>query len=67
MTARLGNGDISKTALKMKDIGLGMWKTKRMNPMEFFGGHSVKDKSGFHAMLKKAEELENTRIGKSGS
>jgi len=54
-----------KTALKMKAIGLGMWKTKRMNPMEILGGHSVKDKSGFHAMLKKAEELESARIEKN--
>ena len=54
-----------KTALKMKDIGLGMWKTKRMNPMEFFGGHSVKDKSGFAAMIKKAQELEEARIAKN--
>jgi len=51
-----------KTALKMKDVGLGMWKTKRMNPMEFFGGHTVKDKSGLQAMLKKAAEIEEARI-----
>ena len=51
-----------KTSLKMKDIGLGMWKTKRMNPMEFFGGHTVKDKSGLQAMLKKAAEIEEARI-----
>ncbi len=51
-----------KTALKMKDIGLGMWKTKRMNPMEFFGGHTVKDKSGLQAMLKKAAEIEEAKI-----
>ncbi len=51
-----------KTALKMKDIGLGMWKTKRMNPMEFFGGHTVKDKAGLQAMLKKAAEIEEARI-----
>jgi quinone-modifying oxidoreductase subunit QmoC len=33
-----------------------------MNVMEIFGGHSVKDTSGFHAMLQKAEEIEATRI-----
>lgn len=54
-----------KTALKMKAIGLGMWKTKRMNPMEIIGGHSVKDKSGFQAMVKKAQELEEARISKN--
>ena len=31
------------------------------------GGHSCKDTKGFHAMLKKAQELEEARIGKSGS
>lgn len=57
-----GVGEGIKTALKMKDIGLGMWKTKRMNPMEFFGGHTVKDKSGLQAMLKKAAEIEEAKI-----
>lgn len=55
-----------KTSLKMKDIGLGMLKTKRMSPMEALGGHSVKDLSGFQKMLKKAQELEDNRIS-SGS
>lgn len=54
-----------KTALKMKDIGLGMLKTKRMNPMEILGGHGVKDKAGFAAMIKKAQELEAARIAKN--
>lgn len=47
-----------KTALKMKDIGLGMLKTKRMSPMELLGGHGVKDTKGLHAILKKAREIE---------
>ncbi|MCU7958802.1 MAG: 4Fe-4S dicluster domain-containing protein [gamma proteobacterium symbiont of Bathyaustriella thionipta] len=54
-----------KTSLKMKDIGLGMLKTKRMSPMEMLGGHGVKDSAGFQKMLKKAQELEDKRI--SGS
>ena len=53
-----------KTSMKMRPIGQGMFFSKRMNPMEFFAGHSIKDKSGFHAMLKKAEELESARIDK---
>ena len=57
-----GFGEGVKTALKMKDVGMGMMKTKRMSPAEFFGGHAVKDLSGFHKMLKKAEELEAARI-----
>jgi len=60
-----GFGEGIKTTLKMKDIGLGMLKTKRMAPMEFFGGHSVKDISGLHKMIKKAQELEDARIGQS--
>ena len=60
-----GIGEGVKTALKMKDIGLGMLKTKRMNPMEILGGHSIKDKSGFQAMIRKAQELEDARVGKN--
>ncbi len=56
-----------KTSLKMKDIGLGMLKTKRMAVGEFFGGHSVKDVSGFHKMIKKAQELEDARIQKGSN
>jgi len=51
-----------KTALGMAGIGMGMVKTKRMNPMEILGGHTVKDKKGFQAMIKKAEELEAARV-----
>jgi quinone-modifying oxidoreductase subunit QmoC len=60
-----GLGEGIKTALAMKDIGLNMLKTKRLDPLEILGGHSVSDKSGFHAMLKKAEELEMARIEKN--
>ena len=61
-----GFGEDIKTSLKMKDIGLGMLKTKRMSPMEYFGGHKCKDTKGLHAILKKAQQLEEARIGKSG-
>ena len=54
-----------KTSLKMKDIGLGMLKTKRMNVAELVGGHSVKDLSGFKKMLQKAQELEDARIAQN--
>ena len=60
-----GFGEGVKTALKMKDIGLGMLKTKRMAVGEAFGGHKVKDLAGFQKMLKKAQELEDARIEKS--
>jgi quinone-modifying oxidoreductase subunit QmoC len=55
-----------KTSLKMAPVGLGMLKTKRMSPMEMVGGHSIKDLKGFHAMLKKAEELESARVDAKG-
>ena len=51
-----------KNALAAKDLGLSMFKAKRLNPMEILGGHSIKDKSGFKAMIKKAQEIEEARI-----
>lgn len=47
-----------KTSLKMQKIGLGMWKTKRMTPMEMVGGHGCKDIKGLHAILDKARQIE---------
>ncbi len=55
-----------KTSMKMSGMGLNMLKTKRMGVMEMIGGHSCKDTKGFRAMLKKAQQLEEARIGKSG-
>jgi len=52
-----------KTALKMAPLGLNMIKTKRMSPMEYFGGHGVKDTAGLHAILKKAREIEDKKRG----
>ena len=51
-----------KNALAASGIGLGMLKAKRLDPMEILGGHSVKDKSGLKAMIKKAQEIEEARI-----
>ncbi len=53
-----------KTSLKMKDIGLGMWKAKRLNPMEILGGHGCKDTKGLHAILEKARQIEDAKIAK---
>jgi quinone-modifying oxidoreductase subunit QmoC len=39
-----------------------MMKAKRMNAMEFFGGHSIKDLSGFYKMVKKAQEIEEGKL-----
>ena len=51
-----------KNAMAASGLGLGMLKAKRLNPMEILGGHSIKDKSGFKAMIKKAQEIEEARI-----
>jgi len=51
-----------KNALAATGLGLGMYKAKRLNPMEILGGHSIKDKSGLQAMIKKAQEIEEARI-----
>jgi quinone-modifying oxidoreductase subunit QmoC len=62
-----GFGEGIKTSLKMKDIGLGMLKTKRMNPMEILGGHGIKDKSGFQKILQKAREIEEAKAQNFGA
>jgi len=51
-----------KVALGMAGIGLGMLKTGRLSLKELVGGHTVKDKKGFKAMIKKAQELEAARV-----
>ena len=52
-----------KEALAMQGIGLAMFKAKRINPMEIFGGHGVKDLKGFHAIVAKAKEIEDRKKG----
>lgn len=53
-----------KTALRMKKIGLNMFKTKRMNPTEFFGGHKCKGAGDLQKILQKAREIEDAKRGK---
>lgn len=60
---RNGVGPGIKEAMTMKDIGLGMLKAKRLNPMELLGGHGVKDLKGFQAIVAKAREIEDRRKG----
>ena len=50
-----------KKAWEMREIGLGMLKAKRMNPLELLKGHQCKDKSGIRKMLAKAHEIERRR------
>ena len=51
-----------KTGLAMASSGLGLFKTKRLSPMELFGGHKCKDASGLQKILKKAAEIETSHI-----
>jgi quinone-modifying oxidoreductase subunit QmoC len=57
-----GFGQGVKNAMANQKLGQNMMKAKRMNAMEFFGGHSVKDLSGFHKMVKKAQEIEDGNL-----
>ena len=50
-----------KNSLAMANIGIGMLKAKRLNPLELFMPHGCKDQKGIHAMLKKAKEIEAQR------
>jgi quinone-modifying oxidoreductase subunit QmoC len=47
-----------RKGLEMKHVALGLIKAGRLNPFEILGGHSVKDKSGFAAMLAKVDEID---------
>jgi quinone-modifying oxidoreductase subunit QmoC len=58
-----GIGAGIKTGLAMQSVGLGMVKAKRLNPMEIFGGHALKDLKGFHAIVAKAQEIEAKKKG----
>ena len=55
-----------KIALGMQSIGLGMVKARRLNPMEIFGGHGLKDLKGFQAIVAKAREIEDKKKGLLG-
>jgi quinone-modifying oxidoreductase subunit QmoC len=52
-----------KNGLAMQGIGLALVKAGRLNPMEIFGGHTCKDKSGIQKMIAKAREIEDRRRG----
>lgn len=63
------NGFIAgiKTAIAAAPLGLSMIKTKRMSPMEYLGGHGIKDTKGLDAILKKAREIEDAKVAKFNS
>ncbi|MCW8904749.1 MULTISPECIES: 4Fe-4S dicluster domain-containing protein [Sedimenticola] len=56
-----GFGQGIKNAMANKQLGQNMMKAKRMNAMEFFGGHGIKDTSGLQKMIKKAQEIEDAK------
>jgi quinone-modifying oxidoreductase subunit QmoC len=58
-----GFGQGIKNALNMQAAGLGLMKAGRLNPMEIFGGHGVKDVTGFKAIINKAREIEDRKKG----
>jgi quinone-modifying oxidoreductase subunit QmoC len=47
----------------LRDIGMGLMKAKRLNPLELFVSHGCKDKAGLRRALKKADEIEARRRG----
>ncbi|MET0066807.1 MAG: 4Fe-4S dicluster domain-containing protein [Candidatus Thiodiazotropha sp.] len=57
-----GFGQGVKNAMANQKLGQNMMKAKRMNAMEFFGGHSLKDLAGFHKIVKKAQEIEESKL-----
>jgi quinone-modifying oxidoreductase subunit QmoC len=57
-----GFGQGVKNAMANQKLGQNMMKAKRMNAMEFFGGHGVKDASGLQKIIAKAQEIEESKI-----
>jgi quinone-modifying oxidoreductase subunit QmoC len=54
-----GFGQGIKNALANQKLGQNMMKAKRMNAMEFFGGHGVKSPGDLQKIIKKAQEIED--------
>jgi len=50
-----------KTALKNASIGLGLMKTKRMNPMALIAHKGCKGKNDIHKIIAKAREIEQAK------
>jgi quinone-modifying oxidoreductase subunit QmoC len=51
-----------KVAMANKELGMNMMKAKRMNPMEAFGGHGLKDTGSLQKIIQKAREIEDAGI-----
>ena len=52
-----------KNSLKMVGVGIGMLKTKRLNPLAIINHKGVKNPKELQALLKKAREIEDRRKG----
>ena len=57
-----GFGQGIKNAMANQKLGQQMMKAKRMNAMEFFGGHGVKSPGDLQKIIKKAQEIEDAKI-----
>ncbi len=51
-----------KNTMAKQKLGMNMLKAKRLSVSEAWGGHKVKDLSGFQKMIAKAQLLEDARI-----
>ena len=58
-----GFGQGVKNSMAMQGVGMGLMKAKRLSPMEFFGGHTCKDKGGLQKIVAKARAIEDRRKG----
>ena len=54
-----------KRAFAMRNVGLGMLRTGRLNPLALFRQGGIKHKRELHSILAKAHEIENRRKGYS--
>ena len=52
-----------KKTLEMKNTGLGMFRTKRLDPFALISHKGVKDPKQLQSMLQKAQEIEDRRKG----
>ena len=54
-----------KRGLSMAGVGVGLMKTKRLNPLGFFSSGGIKGKNDLQKILAKAREIEDQRKGLS--
>ncbi len=55
-----------KKAVEMANTGLGMFRTKRLNPLALISYKGIENPKQLQSMLKKAREIEARRKGYSG-